>query len=83
MNIGRDRTPHRPREKFNHLTQDIMKKKIKMAAGVILFLAGFVCSAGQRPDGGPAPLWTLCSALVMIVGGNMYSRNIKDEGDEV
>lgn len=61
----------------------IMKKKIKMAVGTILFLAGFICSAGQKPDGGPAPLWTLGACLVMTVGGSLMDKTLKDEEGEV
>lgn len=56
-------------------------KKIKTALGLILFLIGFICSFGQKEDGGPAPLWTLGSVALMIVGGKMYASEMKD-GDE-
>ena len=51
--------------------------------GTVLFLAGFICSAGQKPDGGPAPLWTLGSCLVMLVGGSLVNKTFKDEEGEI
>lgn len=60
-----------------------MKKKIMTVIGTVLFLAGFICSAGQKPDGGPAPLWTLGSCLVMLVGGSLVNKTFKDEEGEI
>lgn len=60
-----------------------MKKKIMTVIGTVLFLAGFICSAGQRADGSPAPVWTLGSCLVMIVGGSLVSKSFKDEEGEI
>lgn len=57
-------------------------RKIKTILGAALFIAGFICSAGQREDGGPAPAWTLGSAVVMIIGGNILSKQFENDGEE-
>lgn len=55
-------------------------KKVKSIIGVLLFIAGLVCSSAQKEDGSPAPLFTMGSALVMVIGGKMLSDEINREG---
>ena len=57
-------------------------KKFKTILGTALFIIGFVLSSAEKPDGSPAPLVTLGAASVMLIGGNMLSKQFKNEGDE-
>lgn len=49
-----------------------------MILGGALFIAGLICSAAQREDGGPAPVFTLGAAVVMIIGGKLLAGELED-----
>jgi hypothetical protein len=54
-----------------------MKKNFKYVLGLVLVMVGFVLSSAQKENGSPAPLVTISSAVVMMVGGKIMSNEMK------
>lgn len=57
----------------------MIMRKFKMILGGALFIAGLVCSSAQKEDGGPAPVFTLGAAVVMIIGGKILAGELEEE----
>lgn len=59
-----------------------MKRRIIKAAGVAIFLIGFIGLFGEAQDPGAQLLWSLGASALCLIGGTIVDGNMSKE-DEV